>query len=419
MLPWETAYQAASNFMAHSTTCCYGLKTYGWKEGYISIMNNGMREASQVILSFRRIPPGVSNELLANLWMFRNRLATLDCDKVYSFIGLLRSPDVAIQPDYQKPFEDLCCEVVITDIQASGNLHALRGIRTATLGQEPRKYTQSKSARTATWSTDWSDFNYWAEDQPRILTEFYKQIYSTSGPHQSRVPEHMGVAGITAPLQVAGRVFDSVIYTSIMFHEFETWTLDLRDLRVLLRAFNSHYKDTSYVGGGRTFSAFWRTLLGDCFLPYRESQDLFHSLQTSKDGSCKLSIRRVVAADCLPFLLWWFGRVRRLEVEKVKKISTIPAVININASFMRATSGRRMFITSQGYIGLGPEHTRCGDQVAVLLGGSTPFMLREAGSTAAGEAQWSLLGDCYVHGCMDGELVEGQRVEDWPMLVLR
>jgi hypothetical protein len=39
-----------------------------------------------------------------------------------------------------------------------------------------------------------------------------------------------------------------------------------------------------------------------------------------------------------------------------------------------------------------------GDVIAVLLGGTVPFLLREDGHN------YRLIGDCYVHGIMDGEL---------------
>ncbi|KAF2035384.1 hypothetical protein EK21DRAFT_53849, partial [Setomelanomma holmii] len=75
------------------------------------------------------------------------------------------------------------------------------------------------------------------------------------------------------------------------------------------------------------------------------------------------------------------------------------------------TSGRRMFVTEMGFIGLWPELTKVEDKVAILLGGSTPFMLREEPSEF-GPSIYRLLGDCYVHGVMDGELVEGEKTED-------
>jgi hypothetical protein len=41
-----------------------------------------------------------------------------------------------------------------------------------------------------------------------------------------------------------------------------------------------------------------------------------------------------------------------------------------------------------------------GDVVAILLGSSVPFILREQGT------QFTLVGECYVHGVMKGEMLE-------------
>jgi hypothetical protein len=392
----------------------------------MGLTNKGLSSAAESLLSFRPISLGASNELLANLWMFRNRLATLDYDKVYGLMGLVRSSKFRLQPDYQKPFPQLCREVVVEDIKLSGNLHALKGVRAAPPTSAVLNATRPNSHSHSTWSTDWSSFHYWAEDQPRILTEIYKQIYSTSGRHKPRIATLVDSTMNLGSLYIAGKVFDSVSHTSEVI---EGGMLGPRPflsnssyLRSELAIFTDRYKGSSYIAGGSTFSAFARTMLGDCILPHHESQNLFQSLDSSKDGTCNLSIRCVTAADLIPVLLWWICRIKYIEGmlrEEVRKLEMIPAAMNVHASVMRATSGRRMFITSRGYIGLGPEHTQIGDEVAILLGGSTPFMLREAVSAKAGETHWNLLGDCYVHGCMDGELVEGEQTYDWPMLELR
>lgn len=54
-----------------------------------------------------------------------------------------------------------------------------------------------------------------------------------------------------------------------------------------------------------------------------------------------------------------------------------------------------------------------GEQVALLLGGTTPFVLESHHPfadplTGAEKTVYDLLGDCYMHGCMDGELVKDQ-----------
>ncbi|TVY83117.1 Heterokaryon incompatibility protein 6 OR allele, partial [Lachnellula suecica] len=65
---------------------------------------------------------------------------------------------------------------------------------------------------------------------------------------------------------------------------------------------------------------------------------------------------------------------------------------------------RRLMITSQGYIGLVPAATKRGDCVCVLLGCSNPVILRKLESGR--EESYELIGECYIHGMMDGEAVE-------------
>jgi hypothetical protein len=64
-----------------------------------------------------------------------------------------------------------------------------------------------------------------------------------------------------------------------------------------------------------------------------------------------------------------------------------------------ACAHRRLLVSKRGYIGLAPWNARPGDIVAVLYGGSTPFLLRP-GSTPG---VYSLVGECFVYGIMGGE----------------
>lgn len=75
------------------------------------------------------------------------------------------------------------------------------------------------------------------------------------------------------------------------------------------------------------------------------------------------------------------------------------------SAFWRSCKLRRFFTTSSGRIGIGPPTMREGDFVAILFGGYTPYVLRPEGG------QYSLVGECYVHGIMNGEAVERYRDE--------
>jgi hypothetical protein len=72
---------------------------------------------------------------------------------------------------------------------------------------------------------------------------------------------------------------------------------------------------------------------------------------------------------------------------------------------------RLLFITTKGYIGLGPGTMYPGDLVCILFGGITPFILRANGD------HYALVGEAYVHGLMDGEAIRelqnGRLIEEW------
>jgi hypothetical protein len=68
---------------------------------------------------------------------------------------------------------------------------------------------------------------------------------------------------------------------------------------------------------------------------------------------------------------------------------------------------RSFFITEKGYLGLGPSGTTAGDVVCVLRGGNVPFVLRKSDGRS-----YNLIGEAYVHGIMDGNVVREAQPED-------
>ncbi|KAH7417920.1 heterokaryon incompatibility protein-domain-containing protein [Cadophora sp. MPI-SDFR-AT-0126] len=61
---------------------------------------------------------------------------------------------------------------------------------------------------------------------------------------------------------------------------------------------------------------------------------------------------------------------------------------------------RQLMISKKGYIGLGPVPARQGDLICVLYGCSVPVILRKV------DKHYILVGECYVHGLMDGEALD-------------
>lgn len=72
----------------------------------------------------------------------------------------------------------------------------------------------------------------------------------------------------------------------------------------------------------------------------------------------------------------------------------------------RSCVSRRFAVTAKGYPALVPERAQIGDHIVVLLGGDVPFVLRPRA-----EGHWSLVGESYIHGFMDGEALRPMNIE--------
>jgi hypothetical protein len=80
----------------------------------------------------------------------------------------------------------------------------------------------------------------------------------------------------------------------------------------------------------------------------------------------------------------------------------IPRGVRLIMSDMLFTGSknRTFFVTRQGYMGVGPGCLGEQDIVCVFLGGKVPFVLHREHS------EYLLLGESYVHGIMEGEIME-------------
>jgi hypothetical protein len=70
-------------------------------------------------------------------------------------------------------------------------------------------------------------------------------------------------------------------------------------------------------------------------------------------------------------------------------------------SCIQVAWGKRFAIFDGGHIGIVPKQVSVGDIVAVLLGCTMPLVLRRNQGSAC-----AVIGECYVHGAMDGEVLQ-------------
>ncbi|SCV57500.1 uncharacterized protein FFB14_15174 [Fusarium fujikuroi] len=83
-----------------------------------------------------------------------------------------------------------------------------------------------------------------------------------------------------------------------------------------------------------------------------------------------------------------------MQRDRSKGISGLKAFTNLMQS-------RRFAATDIGLIGYVPMRAKKGDLVCILYGSDVPFVVKKEA-----EGKYSLVGECYMHGIMEGEALE-------------
>ncbi|EUC43544.1 hypothetical protein COCMIDRAFT_100602 [Bipolaris oryzae ATCC 44560] len=133
---------------------------------------------------------------------------------------------------------------------------------------------------------------------------------------------------------------------------------------------------------------------------------------------------RIIYLNLLPALERHYGPDIDLYMEREKsRIPSIERSVNI------ATLSRRL-LCGNGLVGLGPADMAVGDELFLLPGGKTPFVLRPLGYDVIDgngdgakpkdgtvcRPMYEIIGDCYLDGWMDGDAKVGSR--EWVDIVI-
>ncbi|KAJ4197284.1 hypothetical protein NW759_016334 [Fusarium solani] len=104
-----------------------------------------------------------------------------------------------------------------------------------------------------------------------------------------------------------------------------------------------------------------------------------------------------------------FSRFSDVDLQKPNHIPTgLPGSLweEVSKAVEVIVEDKDLFVTEKGYVGLGHETCAAGDVVCIFFGGEVPFLVRPDGG-ADGHG-FRFLGECYVHGIMDGEAMDGR-----------
>lgn len=80
--------------------------------------------------------------------------------------------------------------------------------------------------------------------------------------------------------------------------------------------------------------------------------------------------------------------------------------------------GRRVCVTAAGRLGCVPPLSQVGDEVVLIHGAPTPFVIRKSvEATGADNNLYELVGACYMHGMMDGEAFPADETQEAEKLI--
>lgn len=193
---------------------------------------------------------------------------------------------------------------------------------------------------------------------------------------------------------------------------YETHEPTRASIPALLGFCESHYQNvgmTNYATGEDILTAFVRTVLADGV--YAAFADLFPVVKGSAERMllfwrifASLKIRPDDTIDLAPSMVLPNLQTGEPGNSRAQSVRTAWLILTF---MLTALSNHAVFITLQGYLGLGPALTDVGNNVVVFGASETPFVIREIGSAGDDgvERNFCILGDCYLHGFMYGELL--------------
>jgi Heterokaryon incompatibility protein (HET) len=316
---------------------------------------------------------------------FRNKQATDLRDKVYALRGLANNIiRKGIVVDYHHSIKR-----VYTDF-AKHLLMAQPGLRV--LSAVVLRHRWTSLLRLPSWVPDWS--------QPQlgggILQKYYRfmpsAFFKAGGTGQPRRvsemedPDTVCLEGIV--LDIVKRIIP--IKSFLIDRENHLSEASVRQMAAET-ALQEIYPFTGEV----LWKVFFRTLTADRSVLSTRIHEIYRAQYLSGFHDLIPHSPGVDRLDGLPAAAW---------AEIAKTLSTI-------------IEDKIMFTTPKGYLGLCQEGSQVGDVLCIFSGGETPFLLRPASPLS--DRRFQLLSECYVHGVMDGELMNSDESRHLDRLLIQ
>lgn len=351
--------------------------------------------------------PSLGQDFLRPLLLARDAAVTEEKDRVYGILGIKAIADrVTILPDYEQPLSTIYRDFSQA-ILSRGDLNLLRLISNNETPVKVRGSMEVSWKKTSaampcshelpSWAVCWT-----CAPLPTAHIRVVCNVASDSG-SLARPPSFIGLC-----LIAQGIILD-LVDTLGTCHSAE-----IDDLYPSKLSTGSGTNAYGSLEGAR--AAFWRTLVcdstesGETPAPTSYAWLLDAELWRSDIAGVwshgfglEEVMRRnkdlVLSGYTMEQLIFGIGKARRwFGGDRVyNPTSDQRAMV---AWAINVTAWRRLMGTKRtGRLGLAPAGAKLGDSIAVLDGCDVPMVLRKRG-----EDGWTVVGECYIHGIMPGEM---------------
>jgi hypothetical protein len=376
-------------------------------------------------------------KLSAYIWHTRRRDATDSRDKIYGVLGLV--PDwldtEPIVPDYSVSSYHVFRRATLQLIRGSQNFDILCGIQGRWSNhRDLHSFVQSHNSPTTATLARMIAYN---RTYGPYLPSWVPDFQAPTPYHQADRQAKLLLTNCMSVTQVPVNVHDNYVISvkslridfvldagPVLFippgHDSEaggvlTETLSsahvFKDWASAARTMKYFGPDKYPLGAGTYEEAFMRTACAGVKWfrhPHGNRRPLFILEMGMGDGA----YQPLEDGDFAVFKSWedWVSNHQRLSLPEYARQHGVDEtrVRSLNKAIVSNCLGRRFFLTSKGYMGVGPPGTQPGDVIHVPVGSRTPFVVRRGGEARLSDEGLqrchTLVGDCYVEGIMRGEI---------------
>ncbi|KAM0268902.1 hypothetical protein ACHAQH_009862, partial [Verticillium albo-atrum] len=316
--------------------------------------------------------------LLRRFFVERTALATEPRDRIYGLLGLaIDSERLGIVPDYIDDDPGPSFTVAARAIIQDGWLELL------SYAQFPK---ETALEGLPSWVPDWRPMLERSFCLGRVSAKDH--LFAAAGENNvDLVPTES-----TSVLGIRGYIVDTIEQVTATWNNFSDHAEVLSNLNDGRRLFELALakEDPIYDNAQRRGEALWRVPIGDLYL--LDDQDVCRPPSNVKfhyDRYVSLMEMSVGYSTAGPEeLMAILAKSRHFQKQAT---SYQNATLNL--------SGKRPFLTENGFLGMCPDGAQAGDVVVVLTGSRIPHVLRPV----QGGERFSFVGEAYCDGIMYGE----------------